>query len=68
MITNPTPAGYGPADLQSAYGLPSATTGGGQVVGIVDAYNDPNALSDVNTYRSSSGSRLCRRAPARPRH
>ena len=52
VITNATPAGYGPADLQSAYGLPSATSRTGQVVAIVDAYNDPNALSDVNTYRT----------------
>jgi subtilase family serine protease len=41
--------------LQSAYGLPSATSGAGQVVAIVDAYNDPNALSDVNTYRAKFG-------------
>ena len=52
VITNATPAGYGPVDLQSAYGLPSATSRTGQVVAIVDAYNDPNALSDVNTYRT----------------
>src|SRR5450759_1165328 len=44
-----------PADLQSAYNLPSATSGVGQVVAIVDAYNDPSALSDVNTYRSQFG-------------
>lgn len=52
---NVTPAGYGPADLQSAYGLAPATSGSGQVVAIVDAYNDPNALSDVNTYRLQFG-------------
>jgi subtilase family serine protease len=55
VIPNATPAGYGPADLQSAYALPSATSGVGQVVAIVDAYNDPSALSDVNTYRSQFG-------------
>jgi len=55
VISNATPAGYGPGDLQLAYGLPSATSGAGQVVAIVDAYNDPNALSDVNTYRSQFG-------------
>jgi subtilase family serine protease len=52
VITNATPAGYGPGDLQLAYALPSATAGGRQVVAIVDAYNDPNALSDVNAYRT----------------
>jgi subtilase family serine protease len=61
VIPNATPSGYGPADLQSAYNLPSATSatwktaGVGQVVAIVDAYNDPSALSDVNTYRSQFG-------------
>ena len=55
VIPNATPAGYGPADLQSAYALPSATSGVGQVVAIVDAYNDPSALPDVNTYRSQFG-------------
>lgn len=49
------PSGYHPSDLRGAYGLPSATAGAGQVVAIVDAYNDPNALSDVNTYRSTFG-------------
>jgi hypothetical protein len=41
------PAGYHPTDLQSAYNLPSSTGGSGQTVAIVDAYNDPNAASDV---------------------
>jgi len=58
VIPNASPSGYSPADLQSAYNLPSATSatgktaGVGQVVAIVDAYDDPSALSDVNTYRS----------------
>ena len=55
VIPNATVSGYSPADLQSAYNLPSATAGGGQVVAIVDAYNDPYALSDVNTYRAQFG-------------
>ncbi|HEY5179324.1 MAG TPA: hypothetical protein VIJ07_06050, partial [Dermatophilaceae bacterium] len=55
VIPNATVSGYIPADLQSAYKLPSATSGGGQVVAIVDAYDDPSALSDVNTYRSQFG-------------
>jgi subtilase family serine protease len=52
--TASTPSGYFPADLQSAYGLESASaTGGeGQTVAIVDAYNDPNAATDLNRYRS----------------
>ncbi len=45
-------SGFGPGDLQSAYNLPSATAGQGQTVAIVDAYDDPNAESDLAVYRS----------------
>lgn len=50
-------AGYHPADLKSAYNLNSlsSTAGAGQTVAIVDAYNDPSAISDVATYRSNFG-------------
>ncbi len=48
-------AGYHPSDLQSAYDLPSSTAGTGQTVAIVDAYNDPDAASDIATYRSEFG-------------
>ncbi len=54
-----TPAGYGPSSLQSAYALPSSTAGSGQTVGIVDAYDDPNAESDLATYRSQYGLPAC---------
>jgi subtilase family serine protease len=47
-----TPAGYGPNQLRSAYKLPSTSDGAGQTVAIVDAYDDPNAASDLNVYRS----------------
>jgi subtilase family serine protease len=52
-----TVSGYGPSDLQSAYNLAaaSANNGSGVTVGIVDAFNDPNAFSDVNTYRAQFG-------------
>jgi len=49
-----TPSGYGPADLQSAYGLAGAS-GSGHTVAIVDAYNDPTALADLKVYRSTFG-------------
>jgi subtilase family serine protease len=52
------PAGYGPADLRSAYALPS-TGGAGQTVAIVDAYDDPTAASDLNVYRSQFGLSSC---------
>jgi subtilase family serine protease len=44
---------YGPADLQAAYGLPSSTAGHGQTVAIVDAMNDPSALTDLTKYRAT---------------
>jgi subtilase family serine protease len=54
-----TPSGLFPADLQDAYKLPSATAGSGQTVAIVDAFNDPNAESDLATYRSQFGLPAC---------
>jgi subtilase family serine protease len=53
------PSGYGPSSLQSAYALPSASAGSGQRVYIVDAYDDPNAASDLNAYRSQYGLPAC---------
>jgi hypothetical protein len=51
--------GLSPQDLQSAYRLPSMTAGSGQTVAIVDAYDDPNAQSDLNVYRSTYGLPPC---------
>lgn len=47
---------YGPPDLQAAYGTvtASATVGTGRTVAIVDAYDDPNAESDLATYRAAA--------------
>ncbi|HEX6699120.1 MAG TPA: S53 family peptidase [Gaiellaceae bacterium] len=53
------PSGYGPADLQSAYALPSATAGAGQTVAIVDAFDDPTAEQDLAQYRSFYGLPPC---------
>jgi subtilase family serine protease len=53
------PAGYHPADLQSAYKLPSSSAGSGQTVAIVDAFDDPNAVSDLSVYRSTFGLAAC---------
>lgn len=54
-----TVSGYGPADLQSAYKLPSSTAGSGQTVAIVDAYDDPKAENDLGVYRSYFGLSPC---------
>lgn len=52
------PVGYGPADLQSAYNLPSSG-GGGQLIAIVDAFDDPNAEADLAVYRQTYGLPPC---------
>ena len=53
------PAGLGPADIQSAYDLPSGTAGSGATVALVDAYDDPNAEADLAVYRSQFGLPPC---------
>jgi len=53
----PVGDGYGPSDLISAYNLPSESTV--TKVAVVDAYNDPNAVSDVAAYRSAWGLPAC---------
>ncbi|MFE9425100.1 peptidase S8 [Kitasatospora sp. NPDC006697] len=58
VTPNATPSGFGPADLLSAYNLP-ANGGAGQTVAIVDAYNDPNAESDLAVYRAQYGLPAC---------
>ncbi len=45
--------GYAPADLRSAYSVPTGAHG--VTVAIVDAYNDPRAESDLTVYRSRYG-------------
>ena len=53
--TGPNVSGYGPADLESAYDLPSSSEGSGQIVAVVDAYDNPNAAADLAAYRSKFG-------------
>ena len=47
------------ADLQAAYKLPSALLGERQTVAIVDAYDDPNAESDLAAYRAANNLPTC---------
>jgi outer membrane protein assembly factor BamB len=55
--------GYDPAYLQSAYDVASAASakggGVGQIVAIVDAYDDPTAKNDLDNYRSFFGLPSC---------
>jgi len=61
IVPGLTPAGFSPASLRSAYNLThaSAVAGRGQTVAIVDAYDDPNAASDLAVYRSQYGLPAC---------
>ncbi len=62
-VPTPTPSGnppgYGPADLQAAYSLPSSAAGAGQTVAIVDAYDDKTAENDLGVYRAQYGLAPC---------
>lgn len=53
-------SGLTPADLKSAYNLDTSKTGG--TIAIVDAYNYPNAESDLAAYRSQFGLPACTKA------
>jgi hypothetical protein len=46
-----TPAGYGPAQLDAAYALPTAN-GAGQTVALVEVGDYPTAEADHGVYRS----------------
>ena len=54
----PGPVGYGPKDIQRAYGL-GGRSAHGALVAIVDAYNDPKAEADLAVYRRTFGLPPC---------
>jgi subtilase family serine protease len=45
-------SGLTAADLEKAYKLPSSKKGKGQIVAIVDAYDNPDVASDLAAYRT----------------
>jgi subtilase family serine protease len=53
------PTGLPPSAIASVYNLsglsPSSGAGSGQIIAIVDAYHDPNALSDLNKWNAQYG-------------
>ncbi len=51
----PNIAGWQPASLESRYNLPWKTKGKGQIVAIVDAYDNPDVASDLAVYRKEFG-------------
>src|SRR6266702_4489773 len=58
IAPNATPSGFGPTSLRAAYAL-TATGSSSQTVAIVDAYDDPNAESDLAAYRTQYGLAAC---------
>ncbi|HEX7164930.1 MAG TPA: S53 family peptidase [Trebonia sp.] len=54
-----SPTGLPPSAVQSVYNLsglsPSSGAGAGQIIAIVDAYHDPNALADLNKFDAQYG-------------
>ena len=54
-----TPGYYGPADIQSAYALPTGSEGTGLTVAVVDAGDNPTIESDLAAYRSRFGLPPC---------
>jgi subtilase family serine protease len=57
-VSATAPTGLSPSAIQSAYnlsGLSDPNAGAGQTIAIVDAYDDPNALSDLNTFSTEYG-------------
>jgi subtilase family serine protease len=48
--------GYTPAQIRHAYGFDNLTgTGKGQTIAIIDAFDDPNITSDLNTFSKQFG-------------
>ena len=47
--------GWGARDIEAAYNLPSMSKGSGQIVAVVDAYDNPNVASDLAAYRRYYG-------------
>ena len=45
--------GFTPTQIRSFYNLPAA--GGSQIIAIIDAYDDPNALGDFNKFSAQFG-------------
>jgi hypothetical protein len=54
-LTAPYPGSLSPSDLLSAYAVPAGTQSGGAVIGIVDAYGDTRAETDLAAYRKQYG-------------
>ena len=55
-----SPTGLSPATIKTVYNFPtSSTAGAGRTIGIVDAFNDPTAESDLGVFSSQFGLPAC---------
>ena len=58
-LASASPIGLSPAAIAGVYNLPGMSpqsgAGAGQVIAIVDSFNDPNALADLNTFSEQYG-------------
>jgi subtilase family serine protease len=60
--TSTSPTGLSPGTIDSVYGFPGATSntvGAGKTIALVDAYDDPTAASDLNTFSTQFGLPAC---------
>jgi len=59
-LAGPPSSAYKPSQMRHAYGFDQITNqGSGQVVGIVDAYDDPNIESDLGVFNRQFGLPAC---------
>lgn len=58
VCVNPS-SGYTPCDLQAAYNLVNCPQGFSQTIAVIDAYDDPNAESDLAVYRNQFSLPAC---------
>src|SRR5206468_3552697 len=67
LATSGTPTGYTPVQLRHAYGFDTlGATGAGQIIGIVDAYDDPTIAADLATFNSTFGLTAMNGVPGAP--
>jgi subtilase family serine protease len=56
LVSPKAVSGYGPVQFQTAYGLTAAAAAStNEVIAIVDAYDNPNAKSDLDAYSTNFG-------------
>jgi subtilase family serine protease len=59
-VTLTAPSGFSPAQIRHAYGFDQiANQGAGQIIAVVDAYDDPNAESDLAVFNKQFGLPPC---------